>query len=245
MKVAVLSTHSYPAHPESYGSEQYWGYLAQELERQGHEVTFFGVKGSLEPHKGDFIPIPRLREGGIGLAKLEKGIYERYRDVLRDQDLIITFQQANMVTENMYFWERDSGANVIWSKTGAVGNPPRPPACDYYYGTSPSNAAIENARRNRKYGTKNIFSLPHGVPLDVYKPSNNSTKNYYLYHGAPRKDKGIYEILAIAKANPQEKFVFAWKAHSKKHRKEEERFLRKLDKVPNAEFYEMGQTKAS
>ena len=62
MKIAVISTHSYPAHPESYGSEQYWGYLAQELERQGHEVTFFGVEGSLEPK--NFVEIPQARKGG-------------------------------------------------------------------------------------------------------------------------------------------------------------------------------------
>ena len=102
---------------------------------------------------------------------------------------------------------------------------------------------MENAKRNRKYGTR-IFPLPHGVPLDVYRPASNPARDYYLYHGAPRKDKGIYEILAVAKANPQERFVFAWKAHSQAHKEEEERFLSKAKNISNVEFYELGQEKS-
>jgi glycosyltransferase involved in cell wall biosynthesis len=234
MKITVISSSVYPASPEQYGSECELAYLANELGKK-HEVTLIAAVGSL---KGNYklLLLPNMH--GKIFYEVES-LVVNYWEKIKDSDFIIDGSALNFLCEEIYFWNRNWLKNhvIVYYRNGTSSLNPRPPVNFNIHGVWLSNTAIKNMQPFKIPKEFNHI-VNYGIP-DFYEPIKNPSKDYILYVGAPRKEKGIFRILNIAKRLPEEKFIFAWRAISEEHKKTQQEFLEKAKDIKNVVFYEL------
>lgn len=213
MKIAVISGCSYPANPNNYGSEVMASVLANELGKT-HEVMLIAASGSI---KGNYELklLPNLK-GNVSY-EIEL-LVMNYFDELKECDYVIDMSPLCMYCEELYFFHREmlNKQVVVYSRNGTSAFNPRYPVNTYIHGVCLSQAAKrELLKQNPEL---KLSVIPYGIRLDWYKFKRNK-KDYILYLGAPRVEKGIFRILEIAELLPDEYFIFAWRAISEEHKR--------------------------
>jgi len=233
MKIGVIAGTSYPANPDNYGSEVMLAVLADALGKLGHKVILVAAAKSI---KGNY----KLRLLPCVWGKLSYTIESAvltYLDELLECDFVIDASPLCMFTENIYFWKRQwlNDHVLVYYRNGTSSFNPRPPVNHYLDGVWLSNTAVKHMQPF-KLPKEITHVIPYGVP-EWYKPGK-SKEDYILYLGAPRKEKGIFKILEVAKQLPNQRFVFAWKAFSEEHKKTEEEWKKEASKLSNVEHVE-------
>jgi glycosyltransferase involved in cell wall biosynthesis len=239
MKIGIIAGNAYPANPNYYGSETEIAVLADSLGKLGHEVILIASTKSM---KGNY----ELKLLPCTWGKLNyeiESLVMQYADILYSCDYVIDASPLCLFSENTWFWKRDWLKNhvLVYYRNGTFSFNPRPPVNFNIHGVWLSNSAIENMIPF-KLPKELCHVINYGIP-DWYKPIDNPSRDYILFIGAPRKEKGIYTILEVAKRLPNEKFIFAWRAIFDEHRKEQEKFLEKAKEIKNVEFMELPEEK--
>jgi glycosyltransferase involved in cell wall biosynthesis len=235
IRIGIIAGTAYPSSPEFYGSEVEMGILANELGKLENEVILIAATKSM---KGNY----ELKLLPCTWGRLNYDIeylVMQYADILYSCDYVIDASPLNIFSEETYFWKRNWLKNhvLVYYRNGTSSFNPRPPVNYKVHGVWLSNSAIE-AMQPFKLPRELCHAINNGIP-EWYKPIENPTKDYILYLGACRPEKGIYTILEIAKKLPNEKFVFAWRAIHEEHKREQEKFLEKAKELQNVEFKEL------
>jgi glycosyltransferase involved in cell wall biosynthesis len=214
--------------------------LADELGKLGNKVTLIAPPKSM---KGNY----ELKYVPCLWGKLSyevESLVMQYDVTLKEADFVIDCSAYKIYCEEVYFFNRERLKNqvLVYFENGNFINP-RFPVNKFLNAVVPSETLKQEG-----YGVKEfqldpnkIHVTPYGIRTDWYKPVKNPSRDYVLYLGACRPEKGIYTILEIAKRLPEERFVFAWHAFSENHKKAEEEFLKEMEKVPNCEFIDLGE----
>jgi len=233
MKIGVIAGTAFPANGDYYGSEVELAVLADALGKMGHEVVLVAAARSI---KGKY----KLRLLPCTWGKLSYTIESSvltYLAELLECDYVIDGSPYCMFTEHIYFWRRDWLKNhlLVYYRNGAYSANPRPPVNFCIHGVWLSKTAVKNMFPI-KLPAELCHVIPYGIP-EWYKPGN-SKEDYILYLGAPRREKGIFKILEVAKQLPDQRFVFAWKAFSEEHKHTEEEWKKEASKLSNVEHVE-------
>jgi len=233
MRIAVISGTCYPANPANYGSEVMSAVLADELGKK-HDVMLIAASGTI---KGRY----DLKLLPCGWGKLNiflEALVMEYFDELKECDYVIDMSPLCIYCEDVWFYHRKllDEQVLVYSRNGTSFQSPRFPVNRNIPCVCLSRAAQLIAIRD--YGLIDVHVIPYGIRLDWYR-FKRKKKDYILYLGAPRKDKGIFKILEIAEILPKEHFIFAWRAISEEHKKTEAEFLKKAEKLSNVEFVEL------
>jgi len=234
MRIAIIAGTAYPCNPNYYGSESTIGMLANELARLGNEVTLYAAAKSL---KGRY----KLRLLPCTWGRLSYAVENTimiYHDEIVENDFVIDASPLCMFCENIYFWEREwlKKHVLVYFRNSPFSANPRPPVSYNLHSVWLSNTAIDSM---------SPFVLPrelchvinYGIDLDLYKPGEKK-EDYILYLGAPRREKGIFHVLELAKQLPDQKFVFAWKAFSEEHVRNEREWKEAAKGVENVSHVE-------
>jgi len=235
LKIGVIAGTGYPANPNNYGSETMLAVLAEEFGKMGHDVTLIAAARSMKS------PYYKLKLLPVTYGELNYTIESSvltYLDELLECDYVIDASPLQMFTEHIWFWQRDWLKNhvLVYYRNGFSSFNPRPPVNYAVHGVWLSNSAVKHMQPI-KLPKELTHVIPYGIP-EWYKPGK-IREDYCLYLGAPRKEKGIFTILEVAKQLPDQRFVFAWRAISKEHKKTEEKWLKRADKLKNVEFVEL------
>jgi len=235
VKIGVIAGSTYPSSPNNYGSEVMAAVLADELGRK-HDVMLIAASGSI---KGRYKLklLPNLKGN---LSYQIESLVMNYFDELKECDYVIDMSPLCMYCEELYFWHREmlDKQVVVYSRNGTNAFNPRVPVNMNLHGVCLSYAARNEITKNFNIPSNLLHVIPYGIRLDWYR-FKRKKKDYLLYLGAPRKEKGIFKILEIAKRLPNEHFIFAWRAINDEHKRTQEEFLKKAKKLSNVEFIEL------
>jgi len=241
VKVGIISGTCYPCNPNTYGSEIEACLLADELGKE-HEVTLFAATKSI---KGNY----DLKLLPCVWGKLSYGIEKlvlQYDDILKDMDYVIDMSPLCMYTEHVYFWHRERLKKqvLVYVRNGTSLDNPRQPIPLHINGVVLSKSAKQAIiNQGVPLNPDLLHVIPYGIQTEWYKPTK-TTKDYVLYLGAPREEKGIFTILKLAKQLPEQKFVFAWHALSEEHKRIGAVWKRQASKLSNVKFREIPNLQA-
>jgi hypothetical protein len=106
MKIGIISTHSWPVLPISvraHTGDFFYALLAQTLDEIGHEVTFFAPDGSYIPPNGKQLTMPCSQGTGYpSPLDCEQECYNKYSNILKQQDIVHDFSITKCIAENLY-----------------------------------------------------------------------------------------------------------------------------------------------
>lgn len=251
MKIALVSTSTYPAPPRAYGGEVQVWLLARELGEMGHEVELFAPGGSKVPPSGRL----HYTRGSYGHsnAAFECDAWDLYREVIESCDVVSDWSHSGMVMEQL--WMEDPLKPAIHTYNGVTWNHPR---MHRHNAVVPSESVREAALAGRGAwegveGVKVSEDYPGqlfgckvvhwGVDTGFYTPDREEEvkiggleplePGYLLYVGRPHPAKGVNLLGLLAARLPQERFVFAWRASHPDHRKWEQDYLERAQGLPN------------
>lgn len=240
MKIGIISSSTYPCPPVSYGSEvvNYW--LAEALQKKGHDVRLFAPDGSKSPEGVELYLFP-LTYADCSLDAERKAV-EWYEEVLRDCDVIHDSSATCQVAE----WARFFGKKpCLTTRNGIEFTFPRPPYNVVVLSGMAQRYALAGASAWHGTAFPQFDSYPgklrdckvvhYGIDLDFYKPEGVK-EDYFVYIGRPHPAKGVHVILEIAKRRPDKRFKLAWHATSPDHRAYEAEYLKDVNLLPNVEF---------
>ena len=241
MKIGVISSSIYRCPPHAYGSECTTWDVAEVLAQRGHEVHLFAPPGSRCPPGGHLHTIP-LSFTQVSITH-EGQIPKMYGDVLLDMDIIHDASATCRATDWLH-WMHERG-NFIAIRNGIDATFP---ICGKnVVGLSAAQQEIltTQAIPRRLLGMEHVH---YGIDTGFYEPGVRdvlglsqevSDSGYFLFLARPHHHKGVDTFIRLAKDNPDEWFVMAWKAHAPDHKQWEREYLAQANDVKNLLFHEI------
>ncbi|MCD6448398.1 MAG: glycosyltransferase [Thermoplasmata archaeon] len=120
MKIAIVSTSTYPTPPMGYGGESYFWHLCRGFCELGHEVILVASGGSRVPPRGKLLYIPCSY--GDFSRRAESKAVEWYLDEILSCDLIIDCSHSRSVSEAIKFFHREK-AKVTFQLLNGISLP--------------------------------------------------------------------------------------------------------------------------
>jgi len=216
MRIAVISGSVFSCPPVSYGSEIATWWLAEELDKAGHEVHLVAPGGSKKPPNGYLHYIPCSQ----GVVSYEDDVkaWEWYGDVIASCDIVHDLSPTCVAIERIFLEAPE--IPCLYTRNGIDFSHPR-------FGRKNAVVLSKAAREHALNGWSAWHQTPYrkfdffpgrldearvvhyGVDLDFYCEGKGKD-DYVLYCGRPHFSKGIKQILQVAKRIPGQKFKLAW-----------------------------------
>lgn len=223
MKIGFISTYATPTPPPSYGGEIYFWNLVKHLDEMGHEVHLFAKAGSEKPKNGFLHYIKGTAEGVIDYSK-EEWVYNTYRDLLLDMDIIHDCGLDHIVAEKLRYLL--GAREVINTINGHTYYMPRPP----FNVVTGSEWWKEDAKRHG-LNTEMIY---WGTDTEFYTPGGER-EDYFLWLARFHPSKGLDFVLDMAELLDI-KVKIAGSMDFKDHAVYGKTYLERIKHIPNVEY---------
>lgn len=215
MKIAVVSTNTWPTPPVAYGGEVFVYNLSQGLCELGHQVTLYGAPGSKLPHEKCRCRL-KYYLGGYGDIQLHREwtIADWYYDEIMAHDLILDFAHSHPIAEEAGWYHRADSIRVRVVLNGVTSVTPR---------CGPYNVIVGSQKwkdlsiygRSQFYGTpyeqfygSQIVPIPEldiagvipwAVDAKFYAPDPaQKPEDFLLWISRPTPYKGLGTALEVA-----------------------------------------------
>ena len=194
MKIVEISTGIYTAPPSGYaGLELIAGLLAQEFDKQGHEVYLMAPEGSYVPKNGELLSIGKEKELG------EQQAFEKHKERLLEltkEGVIIhdhTWAKFGYKLKNDY-----PEAKICSTVHGMV--PYKSAPCEKMNLICCSQTQALIYTQSMNYGNKSVDAryVHHGIDLNAYK-YNEDKEDFFFFLSRIFPPKGAH--LAIQLCN--------------------------------------------
>ena len=211
LKVAFLSTNTYPTPAPTYGGEIAAWDLVRSLCELGHEVDLYAVPGSKTPPNGRlFFMRASYGSSTPWFWESEQEMLDLYGAEIRKADVVDDHSHTKRVAEILFNLERRTNiVNLLW---GSAWSHPKPPFNVIVwseamrqmglkgwtgYEGSPWAAQFANPRA-RSGSLKDAHVVQGGVDTDFYCPGDEK-EDYFLWFARFHPSKGYQVAIELAK----------------------------------------------
>ncbi|HEX5071540.1 MAG TPA: glycosyltransferase family 4 protein [Vicinamibacterales bacterium] len=198
MRIGQVSPLYESVPPKLYGgTERVVSYLTEELVRQGHEVTLFASGDSQTAAELVAVTPRSLRLDDQCVDQLAHHILliERVRQMARRFDVI------HYHIDYLHFpVSRRMSVPHVTTLHGRLDLPDLPPL--YREFTDAPVISISDAQRSPLPGARWIATVPHGLPVDLYRGhdrSHDAPEDYLAFIGRVSPEKGADRAIEIAR----------------------------------------------
>jgi glycosyltransferase involved in cell wall biosynthesis len=196
MKIAQVAPLIESVPPRQYGgTERVVSYLTEELVALGHKVTLFATGDSITSAK--LVPCaPRALRSDPAIRDVTPYymlMLDRVRQRAEEFDII------HFHIDQFHFpLFRPIAGRTVTTLHGRLDLPDLKPLY-FGFGDMPL-VSISNAQRGPIVNANFVATVPHGLPLDLYKPILNPCGGYLAFVGRITPEKGLERAIAIARS---------------------------------------------
>lgn len=203
MKVAVLSTCSWPTPPHHYGPyELFSSYITEGLNKRGVDVTLFATKDSQTSAKLDaVVPTGTEEDKLYGSGKIYKS--NRYWEQLHVANCIDQADRFDLIHNNfntlpLFFSRYIKTPMVTTIHGGRAEFDAEPLILETYKKYNSYNHYVSISKSARHPDINYDATIYHGIKLSDYSFQEHPGK-YLLFMGRIVHDKGAAEAISVAK----------------------------------------------
>ena len=181
--------------------------LARTLEEMGHEVDLYAPDGSWKPLLGhQYEMLCSWGSNVLPSGVCEQICYNRWYEVLQDEDVVHDFSQYKRITENLLRADR---RNVISTLLGGVWTHPNPPLNIVVWSEAMRQRGLRGATDYENTPTPEMGGHPHppikdahvvygGVDTEYYSPGGPK-EDFFLWMNRWHRAKGYHVAIELAR----------------------------------------------
>ena len=124
---------------------------------------------------------------------------------------------------------------LLWSINGNKCIYPSDEARKFWPGALLSTIQMQIAEE-AGWDMSKLHLVHYGIDTELYRPTSNPTRDYFLYVSRPHRDKGLFEFLDLAREFPNEVFIYACDAATKDHQYYLSQALSMSKEIPNVRY---------
>lgn len=208
MKIGIIASHFWPIPNKIHTGDSFYMDLARTLDEMGHTVNFFAPDGSYVPPHGQQFTMPCAHGKGYPSSEeYEQQCFDKYANVLRNQDIIHDFSATKRIAENLYKegyrniastnlggndWKHPSPSHNIILSSIAMKDRAMRGATDY------ENTPTPYAAGTTQTPIKNAHVVYYGIDTDFYCPGEKKS-DFFLWCGRWHPVRGYEFAIRLAK----------------------------------------------
>lgn len=209
MKIAIIATHSWPVPNLARTGDHFYAGLAKTLDEMGHDITFFAADGSYVPPHGRQLTMPCANGTGTPSSyDCEQECYNKYSNILKNQDIVHDFSITKRVAENLY---NEGYRNIVSQCLGGNWTHPNPHHNIIVHSEAMRQRALRGATDYENtpldgpsmagYGQKPVKDahvVNHGIDTNFFVPTYDK-KSFFLWFGRWHPVRGYKFAIQLAR----------------------------------------------